>query len=481
MYTNQKQNKTAYFEVWSEEQLLMLHHASLDILERTGVQIHDEGALKVLKDNGAWVEGNVAKIPAAMVEAAIASAPSKAYIMSTDGKTRMNLCRNNINFGLGTDLPAFMDPYTGELRDTVLNDVYNVAKVTQTCDNIDFIASLGLASDVDQHLVDLYHYKAMRTYCSKPIWMTAVDAKCLQGLIDMAAVQAGGYDALRQNPTIGLYNEPISPLVYSQEAIQKLMLCAQYGIPTTWASGIIMGGTGPSTLAGAMALGNAEGLGGLVIHQLVAKGAPFIFGIIFSAMDMRTTISSYASPEFALGHIISAQLGRMYNLPTYGTGGTTDSNALDVQAGMEAMFTNMAMAMGGASLIHDNGYMGAGLIGSLEMILLDDEIARFVKNFLGSAEINEETLALDVIHEVGHGGNFIDHEHTFENFRNHIYSPRYSYKKDYHAWMNEGSPTMKDAMHARALEIIEKDAACLLSKAEMEAFDKIIADVRAKF
>jgi len=460
--------------MWSEDQLKQLHAASLEILERTGVIVKDKKAREMLADAGALVKGEAARIPAWMVEEAIRSAPSKINLVSKDGMQRLNLYENNIYFGLGTDLPNFKDLYTDEIRPTLLSDIENVSKITQVSANIDFIASLGLASDVDQRAVDLYHFKAMRKYCNKPIWTTAVGPDNLKSLIDMAAVSAGGYDELRLKPSFGVYNEPVSPLVFSEEAVRKLMLCAEYGIPSTWAPGITAGGTGPMTFAACLAVGNAEGLGGLVIHQLTKKGAPFIYGIIFSAMDMKAATSPYGTPEANLGQVVAVELGKYYGLPTYGTGGVTEAVTIDAQAGLEAMFTNITNAMSGANLIHDNGYTGCGLIGSLEMILLDDEIAGYVKHFLKGFEISEETLALDVIHKVGHGGEYISHPHTFKTFKNILYDPRYLNRKQYPAWIQNGSRKIDEVLNERVREFLQKEMPVLLSDEEEKAYDQLI-------
>jgi trimethylamine--corrinoid protein Co-methyltransferase len=477
MIINQKTNRTANFELWSEEQLHMLHCASLEILERTGIVVHDKEGRDLLKDGGAIIkDDNVVKIPAHMVEEAIRTAPSKITFANRDGSRKMHLHRNHIYYGLGTDLPTFTDPYTHEIRPTVLNDIYNVSKVGQYCENIDFVANLGLASDVDQRVSDLYQYKALRTYCNKPNWTIATDAGNVKAMIDMAAVSAGGYDELKLNPTIGHYAEPISPLVCSEEAVQKLLLCAEYEIPVTWASGITAGTTGPVSLASCLALGNAEGLAGLVMHQLKKKGAPFIYGIVFSAVDMRAITSPYGTPEANLGHMVVGQMGRFYNLPSYGTAGCSDSNVVDAQAGIEGMFTNFAAALGGTNLIHDNGYLGSGLIGSLEMVLLDDEIISYVKHFMNSIDINEESLALDLIHEVGHGGEFISHKHTFKNYKKELYHPKYLNRKQYQAWQSGGCKTINKTLEEKVHEIIEKETAPLLTEHELKLYEEIIKD-----
>lgn len=474
MLVNKQNIAGGYFEYLSKEQIHLIHMASLEILERTGVVVLDDEAVELLAEAGAHVEGNRVRIPSFLVERAVQSAPSKITLCQVDGGRKLHLYRNNVYYGLGTDLPKFIDPYSGEIRDTVLKDVENVAKVAQYAENIDFVANLGLASDVSQDVVDLYHFKAMRSYCSKPNWITATDYGNLKALIDMAAVNAGSYEALRLNPTIGLYGEPISPLTNSKEATQKLLLCAEYGIPVTWASGIIAGGTGPATLAGTIALGNAEGLSGLVIHQLKNPGAPFIFGLVGSVMDMKASISCYGGAELPIIHAVVGQLARFYDLPCYGTGGCSDSNAIDVQAGVEATFSNMVAALGGTNLVHDNAYLGAGLIGNLEMVLMNSDIAGYIKRMEKGIDVNEETLCLDLIDQVGPGGQFMTQAHTFKHFREETYYPEFMNRKQYQAWQISGSEDIKTVLNKKAREIIEGETELLIDEDVMNKYDQII-------
>lgn len=474
MLVNKQNISGGYFEYLSPEQLHVIHMASLEILERTGVVVLDDEALCLLKEAGAHVDGNRVRIPTSLVERAIKSAPSKITLCNADGQRNLHLYRNNVYYGLGTDLPKFIDPYSGEIRDTVLQDVENVAKTAQYAENIDFVANLGLANDVDQNVADLYHFKAMRMYCSKPNWITATDYGNLKALIDMAAVNAGSYEQLRLNPTIGFYGEPISPLTNSKEATQKLLLCAEYSIPATWASGIIAGGTGPATLAGTIALGNAEGLSGLVMHQLKNPGAPFIFGIVGSTMDMKASISCYGGAELPMIHAVVGQLARFYELPCYGTGGCSDSNAIDAQAGAESAFSNMLAALGGTNLVHDNAYLGAGLIGNLEMILMNSDIAGYIKRMERGIAVDEETLCLDLIDQVGPGGQYMTQPHTFRHFREETYYPVFMNRKQYQAWQLAGSEDIRTVLNKKVREIIEEEAEPLVDEAVIDEYDEII-------
>jgi len=464
------------FSLWTEDQLHALHLASLEILEQTGVTIYEQEAIKLLKDAGAYVDGNLVKFPAWLVEWAIASAPEKITMGNRDGERTMRLEAGVVSYGMGTDLPYFVDPTTKRIRSTTIEDIENVAKIGEYVANYDFVACNGLARDVTTRLADLYHFKALRTYCKKPMLTTATDYDNMKALIDMAAVSAGGYEELRRTPTMILYAEPISPLVNSKEAVQKLLLCAEYGIPVTYASGVIAGATGPATIAGSLAVGNAEGLAGLVMHQLKRKGSPFIYGLVFSVMDMHTTISCYGGPELPLGHTIVGQLGKFYKLPTYGTSGATDALTLDAQAGMESIFSIMCAALGGTNLVHDNGYLGAGLVGSLSKILLDDESIAFVKRFMMGAELSEETLALDLIHKVGPGGNFLAEDHTAKYYKTETWYPRFFNRKSMEGWLREGCLTTEQRIDGKVCELLESYQPEIISAAQLTSLDEIIAE-----
>lgn len=462
-------------KVWSQDQCHELHLKSLEILERTGVVVHDDQALKIYKEGGAYVQGNRVYIPAWMVAEALRTAPER-IVLKGRGERKVHLEGRIVNYGLGTDLPYFQDWRTGEYKRTSLTDIINTAIVADCLPNLDFMASLGLAGDVTTQLADLYHFKAMHQYTSKPLFMTATDRENLQGLIDLAAVSAGGYEELKRNPVFLLYTEPISPLVNSKEALQKLMLASKYGIPVTYTSGIASGSTGPVTLAGTLAVANAEGLAGLVLHQLVNPGAPFLYGIVASPTDLATTICKYSGPEMPLNYCVVGAMGQYYKLPTFGQSGCSDAAVVDQQAAIDAMFSIFVAALSGTNLVHDNGYIGNGLVGSLEMLVLCDECISYTKHFMKGIELTPEALALDLIHEIGPGGNFLGAEHTLQNFRQVNWFARYLNRKDYRNWAAAGAKTMEMSIKEEVSRILATHRPDLLADSIVEEMDTIILE-----
>ena len=473
---NDKFNKSPYFEILSEDQIYAIHSASLEILERTGIKVHNEEALEIFSGGGAYIEGDRVKIPPVMVEQALRSVPSRILVTGRRGKGKVLLERNVVSYGLGTDVPYHIDTYTHEIRPTVLKDIENIGKVVQKCQDIDFTSNSGLAADVRPEMQDLYHYKAGSIYCDKPFFTTAANGKNMKALIDMAAVFAGSHENLRKAPSFIVYGEPVSPLALDKNATEVLLVCAEYRIPIVFPPMVQTGATGPMTLAGSLAQGNAEVLASLVVHQLKSSGAPFICGPFVGMMDMLTTLCCYGGPVIMKSQAALGQISRFYNMPTFGFAAVSDSPTIDAQCGMEMMWSVLINALAGLNLCHDVGYLNSGLLFSLESLLLGNEIISAVNHFMNGIEVNEVTLALEVIDKVGPEGNFLMEENTREFLKKEGWYPKFLNRKKFQAWEAEGSKTINQKLEEEAHKIIEEDVDPLISDDEMKEIDKIIAE-----
>ena len=475
-----KYRRAPYLEILTEEQVYSIHSASLEILERIGVKCNNEMALKIWKDGGAYVDGDRVKIPPTMVEEAIRTAPSRSLVIGRDGNGKVLLERNVSNYGCGTDVPYHVDPYTHEIRHTVLKDIENMSKVVQRCENIDFTSNSGLASDVRPELQDLYHYKVGSTYCDKPFFTTAASGENMKVLIDMATVFAGSYENLARTPSLIVYGEPVSPLTFERNATDVLLVCAEYKIPIVFPPMVQMGATGPMSLAGSIAQGSAETLASLVLHQLKNPGAPFIWGPFVSMMDMHTTVCCYGGPVLMKSQVALGQISRFYGIPTFGFACVTDSATVDAQCGMEMMWSALVNALAGLNLCHDVGYMNSGLIVSLESLLFADEIISAVSHFVNGIEVDEETLALDVIEKVGPEGNFLSEEHTIRFLEQETWHPQMLNRKHFRSIESKGGKTINQKLEEKAHRIIEEDTRPLISDDKMKELDKIIAERERK-
>ncbi len=437
------------------QQLEQLHLATLDILEQVGVKVCEPEAVELLQSAGARVSGDLVKIPTWMVQQALQTTPCKIVIYDRSGNRALTLEKGRVYYGTGSDTPYIIDIDTGKRRHTVKQDTINATIIIDALENIDFVMSMARASDVPEERSDRHHFEAMTLNSTKPILFDAHDRQGLLDIIEMAALIAGDKVTLAEKPYIIHYTEPISPLVHSENSVKKLLTCAEERIPVVYAPAVMCGATGPVTTAGALVVANAEGLSGLVIHQLKAKGAPFIYGGGTPPLNMVTTICSYGDPQGNLGSLSLLELANYYNLPSFTLAGCTDAQSFDQQAAMEAGFNLLTTALAGGNLIHDIGYIGAGTTCSLEYIVLCNEGIGAVKFMTRGVEITPETLALDVIEKVGPGGHYLTEQHTMDHFRSQMHFTRLFNRNTYDNWQAAGSKNFGDSANALLKEILQ--------------------------
>lgn len=454
MRGNYTMKQPLQFRVLSESQLEELHSAALEILRRTGVDILEEEARELLREAGAKVDGSRVRISPGLVEWATRAAPSQVVICDRNSTPAMYLERRKSYYGTGSDTHNVIDPYTGERRVAVKADIAKVARVCDYLPNIDFVMCMGIANDVTESISDLHHFEAMVNNTKKPIVSTAWNLNNLKDIVEMAEVVAGGPEALRCNPSMVLYLEPISPLQITLEATEKLLYMASKGLPVIWTPGQVGGATSPMTIAGALAQGNAEALIGLVITQLKREGSPVIYGGCALPMDMATMLAAYGAPEFMLSVAAWADIAHYYRLPVWGYAGCSDSKVFDQQAALEGAMNTLMATLSGQNLIHDVGYIESGLTTSLEQLVSSDEVIGMAKQIAKGIEISEETLALDVIDTVGPGGHFLGEEHTLRHFRENWF-PALIDRSNYESWVGKGKKTLGQRANERVREILE--------------------------
>ncbi len=446
----------------SDEQIQAIHHTSLDILSQTGIVMKNDAARKLLLDAGAWESEGRIKIPPHLVTDAIASAPSRVPMHNRLGQLTMPLETGQVFFGSGSDCPFTIDLDTGQRRPPTLNDIQRIACLCDGLSQMDFVMSMGVPCDVPPLDHYLHAFIAMLRGSAKPIVYTANNLTDMQDIYRIACAVAGGERLLQEKPFMLHYAEPISPLLYPPESVDKLLFCAEKGIPVAYPPSPNTGGGGPITLAGALALGNAECLAGLVLTQLVRRGTPFLYGMNTAALDMKSAIVSYGSPEWALGMPAWADIGRYYNLPVWGFAGATDSKVVDAQAGIEATVTIMSAFMARANLNHDVGYVEYGSTSSMEMLVMADEIIREVRYWMEGVEVSERTLAREAIHRAQPGGGFLADDHTLQNWRWAQWRPALIDRARYERWVEQGSRDMTARANERAHAILAEHVVAVL-------------------
>ncbi len=438
----------------SDEQKRDIYLAALEIAGSIGMKVYHEEARRLLADAGAEVDGELVKMPRYLIEQARQSVPAVALIYDREGELAMELGGYNSYFGTGSDLMHTYDLETRERRDSVLEDVARAARLCDALPHMDFIMSSAHPTDVNPHHSYLLSFREMMRNSTKPLVMTAENAKDLRVMVEVATELRGGEEQLRQKPYFVVYNEPISPLEHPVESVEKLFLCADTGVPSIYSPAPLAGATAPITIAGHTAQGVAESLFGLVMHQLRRPGAPFLFGIGAAVLDMVTAQSSYNAPEYYQTYMCMVDMARWLDIPNWGYGGTSDSQLLDAQAGMEiAQLTFMAM-MQGSNLNHDVGYLDFGLTGSLEEIVVVDEFVGMNRKLFQGVDVDRETMTVDTVREVGPGGHYMTTEHTYRHLRSAQWRPTVLNRYGYEKWEAEGSKDLREKAGDKARKLL---------------------------
>ena len=439
---------SAHYSRLGPQECEKIHLASLEILERIGVDVHDEKAREILVNGGAKTDGLRVRLPAYMVARALSTAPSTITLYNRLGKVAMRAGQYNSYYGGGSDCLNILDHRTGERRKPTLQDVKEAATVLDALSEIDFVMSAFLPEDVDQRVYDRYQMEVMLNTTTKPIVFVTPDFEGCVAAIEMCEAVAGGAEAFQRKPFATCYINVTSGLVANAEALQKCMFLAEKGLPMLYIPLNAGGVNSPATTAGCMASMNAGILLGVVLSQLVHPGAPIaVPGWNGGPYNLQTMVGNYVLAD---EQGVPTSMGKYYDLPVFGLGGSTDSKVLDQQSSFEATLSLMTSLLHGANIVHDVGFMDAGLQGSMQMMAICNEILGFLRATTKGVVVDDETLALDVIEELGPTGTYLGHDHTVRHFKEPFYSKLID-KNPYSVWQKRGSLTME----ARASKMVD--------------------------
>ncbi len=457
------------------QQCSRIHESAMEVLRRTGVRVHHDDALKLLADAGCIIgEGDRAFIPQSLVEWALRQPPSQITLCKRGSRdVGAALYDGHVSFGTGSDCPNYIDPQDGSHRLFTMEDLTRVTKLVDSLPEISFVMSMGIPSDYGGNVYRV-QYATMVKNTTKPVVFVCDDGEDCRHIVEAAAAVAGGMESLRQYPTLLLYSEPSTPLQHSRTALEKLLYMAETSMPIVYSPAPMMGGTAPVTTAGGLVIGTAEALSGLVIHQLKRTGAPFVFGSGLHHLDMRTSISVYGAPEFQLARLAVADLGRYFGLPTWGYAGHSDSCAFDGQAATDSHFSVLIALQSGTNLVHDVGYLEAGLSCSPEMMVYTSEMIGMLRKFCEGFAINSETLAETVIDSVGPGGNFMIEDHTLQRFRDY-WDPALFSRQRFEDWRQDGAKYLSDRVREETNELMDGARGSPLSDSLAKEVDYVLA------
>jgi trimethylamine--corrinoid protein Co-methyltransferase len=400
----------------------VMHEAALSVLERTGLRLEHPGAEALLLDAGARRDGEGrVLIPGELVEQALAQAPRSFVLADREGADALQLESGRSYFGPGSDALHQIDAETGERRDACLEDVGRNVRLAEAL-GFDFAMSMALPREVTGPELYPRVFAQMVRHTSRPIVFTAISRDDVEQIHQIAALVAGGVEALRARPLCVAYLEPISPLHFDRTSVDRLLYCAEQAIPFIFAPGSNCGIGAPISPEGGVVQGTAESLAGLVIATLQVRegggAVRFVFGANTSAADMRSGLIAYGAPEWTRTVTMYAELARHYDLPSWGTAGSTDAQQIDAQAAWEAYRGIVLAVLSRPTLVHDMGYMALGEQFDPRMLVLAREMLDEARHLLRPADLSAEALCTEVIDEVARRRSlYLGHPHTRKNFR----------------------------------------------------------------
>lgn len=443
---------SAHYTRLGAQECHKIHLGTLEILERVGVDVHDPEARKILSKGGASMNGMRVRLPEFMVERALSTVPSRITLYNRHQKPAIRAWGHNTYYGGGSDCLHVLDHRTGERRDSMLQDVVDAVRVMDALPEIDFVMSLFLPRDVDQMIYDRFQMEAMLNHTIKPIVFVSPDFEGCRAAVKMCEAVAGGSDVFQQYPFATCYINVTSGLIANEEATQKCIFLAEKGLPQLYIPLNAGGVNSPATIAGCMASMNAGTMLGVVLSQLVREGAPVgVPGWNGGPYNLKSMVGNYVLAD---EQGVPTTMGKYYDLPVFGLGGATDAKVLDQQCGIEMTISLMTALLHGANIVHDVGFMNSGLQGSLQMQVIANDTIGFLRAATKGVTVDDETLALDVVEELGTTGSYLDHPHTLRHFREPFYSKLFD-KGSFSQWEKRGSLTMEDRAAKVVAEILE--------------------------
>ena len=443
------------FKPLNEGAIAKVHQTAMRIIEEVGFEVNSEIALGIFEEAGVWVdwEKHRVRLPQEKAMELIRMAPSEIRLCGQDEKNDILLGGNRVYAGTGGTALYMYEPGSGQRRLATLEDLKNIAKLVDKLENIHLFMLPTYPSELPVEQVDVNRFFTGLDNTTKHIMGGVYTLEGVKQVIRMAEMVAGSTEALRQRPLISMVTCNISPMKMDGHYGDMVVSIAKSGIPLVCPAEPLCGATSPITLAGNLVIQTVDSLLGVMLTQIVNPGTPVIFGSVATNTDLRDLKYIAGSVEMGLLNAAGAQMAQFYQLPFYATGGMTDSKVLDAQSGYESAITNLLCALAGANFIHDAaGLMEFALTMSCEKLVIDNEILGMVMRAVEGIRVDDDTLAFDLIKQVGPGGNFITAKHTRHFMRGEHYQPSLSDRNSREEWEAEGSKTTWE----KAAEAVQK-------------------------
>jgi trimethylamine--corrinoid protein Co-methyltransferase len=465
---------------FSRDELDTIHYATLQIFQDTGIKVMNEEALEIFHGGGCEVERfqgyGIVKIPSYVVEECAFWAPRSIVYDACDPDKDYLAEPNRVGFTTFGGCINIVDPRTREIRRATKKDCGEVARVCDYLDEICVVTRSVNSTDVPAGTLSVHNLDAMLRNTGKHIFLGVDSPRSLEVMIELASAAAGGRDNFIKRPNFTASICPLSPLTLPENSCNVIINCARSGLGILVLPMALSGGTSSATLAGTLVTHNTEVLSGIILAQLTKKGVPCTYGSTSTILDLRFGTSAIGSPEYGMINASIAKLAQYYRLPSYVGGGASDSKIPDIQAGYEFTLSAALSALAGANIVFGSGVLEQGLTIDYAKLVMDAEMIRMVQIAVGGIEISDDKLAMDVIHEVGHGGAYISHEHSLRSMRSQSQTKLFD-RRSRDDWMEvtNGAP-MRERAYETAINIIQNHKPNLLPEGAPNTMDEIVKE-----
>lgn len=449
--------RSGQYKVLSDSDLHDIHVATLEILEEVGVRVEYRPALELMSDCGCRVDfkERIVKIPEHVLRKALSTTPSFFTLYGKTPEFDVKVDTQRI-YTIGGSSALFVLDLDGNRHPATKKDLEELTRLQDALENLHIMHAIVIPQDIEQEGFDRILFSTVIKNTSRNYYSQGMGGQSIRDQVEMASVILGSTEEVKRKPIFTIVVCLTSPLTQAGIRVEELMESAKYNIPLYIEADAQPGATTPVTLAGTLVEQTANILCGITLAQMVNPGTPCIYAIASGILDMATTNYSGGAPETTLLHSASAQVAHYYNLPFQGGTGI-DATVPDAQAGYERALQVLGCALSGVNFIHLSiGMMEQMLLASYEQCVIDNEILGAALHIAKGMEVNRETLAVEIIKEVGPGGNFLAHDHTLRNFRKVSWFPKITNRRKWDEWMESGGKSMRQRANDRAREILAK-------------------------
>jgi trimethylamine--corrinoid protein Co-methyltransferase len=478
--------KTARFEVLSQEEVERIHDASMEVLSTVGIKVEWKPARDRFRQAGADVDdkGACVRIPEKLVRWAANQAPEQFGLygaMPEDGGTGLclDIGGDQVCFaGLGTPT-HIIDMDTGERRPCTMDDVIRHIQLINGCQHIHNSQMDVWPNDIPMTTIHTEAIWAWVHHSRKPFGMGCYGYLPTLDMMRMMAIASGGKEEMRRRPTFFAICSVGSPLEMLQMQLEGLFICADYGQPLAMSPEAIAGATAPVTLAGLLVQQNANIMAHVTLAQIYRPGTPVLYGTVSTIANMRLGTVALGSVETGLISAGAAQMARYYGLPCRSVGAATESKLEDLQAGLERTATLLPAVLAGVDFITCGGTLDSTMLESDALLMLDDELCGAALRLARGVDVNDDTLALDLIQQIGFSGNYLAEGHTARHFRQEHFIPNLLPREPYDAWEKAGARSALDHAKERVREVLSKHRPRELDPAleqELAAYRQMVAE-----